>query len=138
MATLYIFAGLPGSGKTALSQRLAQTLNAVHLRIDTIEQALRDLLGARVEGEGYRLAYRIAADNLRLGRAVVADRPRSWPDTPRGFRPGLRLSGVVSRGCANAQCAKHIVRTQCVKHIAIAHSRSECAIRANGQKMTIF
>ena len=37
--------GPPGSGKTALSQRLARDLKAVHLRIDTIEQGLRDLCG---------------------------------------------------------------------------------------------
>jgi predicted kinase len=70
---LYIFAGLPGSGKTALAQRLAARTNALFLRIDTIEQALRDLCGVNVEGEGYRLAYRVAADNLRLGMSVVAD-----------------------------------------------------------------
>ena len=73
MPRLFIFAGLPGTGKTALSQRLARRVNAVHLRIDTIEQALRDLCGVQVEGEGYRLAYRIAADNLRLGMDVIAD-----------------------------------------------------------------
>ena len=73
MATLYIFAGLPGTGKTTLSQQLAQRLRATHLRIDTIEQALRDLCQFQVEGEGYRLSYRIAADNLRLGLDVVAD-----------------------------------------------------------------
>jgi predicted kinase len=73
MARLFIFAGLPGTGKSALSKRLAQKVNAVHLRIDTIEQALRDLCHLEVEGEGYRLAYRIAADNLRLGTNVVAD-----------------------------------------------------------------
>lgn len=73
MPTLYIFSGLPGSGKTTLSKGLSQSLSAVHLRIDTIEQALRDLCHIQVEGEGYRLAYRIAADNLRLGRDVVAD-----------------------------------------------------------------
>lgn len=73
MPTLFIFSGLPGTGKTSLSQRLAQQIQAVHLRVDTIEHALRDLLGTRVEGEGYRLAYRIAADNLRLGLDVVAD-----------------------------------------------------------------
>ncbi len=71
--TLYIFAGLPASGKTTLAQRLATDLNAVHLRIDTIEQAMRDLCNFQVEGEGYRLAYRIAADNLRLGLNVIAD-----------------------------------------------------------------
>lgn len=73
MPKLFIFSGLPGSGKTTLSQKLAQHFNAVHLRIDTIEQALRDLCNIKVEGEGYRLAYRIAADNLQLGLDVVAD-----------------------------------------------------------------
>lgn len=73
MATLFIFSGLPGTGKTTLSQLLAQKLNAVHLRIDTIEQALRELCELQVEGEGYRLGYRIAADNLQLGLDVVAD-----------------------------------------------------------------
>jgi len=73
MPRLFIFAGLPGTGKTVLSRRLARRINAVHLRIDTIEQALRDLFGVQVEGEGYRLAYRIARDNLRLGMDVIAD-----------------------------------------------------------------
>lgn len=71
--TLFIFAGLPGSGKTRLSQYLAGRVAAVYLRIDTVEQALRDLCGISVEGEGYRLAYRVAADNLRLGLSVVVD-----------------------------------------------------------------
>ncbi|MEM7365398.1 MAG: AAA family ATPase [Pseudomonadota bacterium] len=70
---LYIMAGLPGVGKSALSKRLSRGSGAIHLRIDTIEQALRDLTGIDVEGEGYRLAYRIAADNLTLGQSVVAD-----------------------------------------------------------------
>ena len=73
MAALFIFSGLPGTGKTTLSKRLAQTVGAVYLRIDTIEQGLRDLCGVKVEGEGYRLAYRIAADNLQLGMDVIAD-----------------------------------------------------------------
>ncbi|MEM1255030.1 MAG: AAA family ATPase [Cyanobacteria bacterium P01_H01_bin.21] len=73
MSTLFIFSGLPDTGKTTLSKRLAQATSAVHLRIDTIEQGLRDLCGIQVEGEGYRMAYRIAADNLQLGMDVIAD-----------------------------------------------------------------
>jgi predicted kinase len=68
-----VFSGLPGTGKTVLSQRLATRIGATYLRIDTIEQALRDLCGITVEGEGYRLAYRIAADILHIGVSVVAD-----------------------------------------------------------------
>jgi predicted kinase len=71
--TLYIFSGLPASGKTTLSQLFARRVGAAHVRIDTIEQALRELCAIDVQGEGYRLAYRLAADNLRLGISVVAD-----------------------------------------------------------------
>jgi predicted kinase len=71
--TLYIFSGLPGSGKTTLSQLLAQRIKAAYLRIDTVEQALRDLYSADVQSEGYRLSYRVAADNLHIGVSVVAD-----------------------------------------------------------------
>lgn len=71
--TLYIFSGLPGSGKSTLAQGLSAELNCTYLRIDTIEQAIRDLCNFNVEGEGYRLAYRIASDNLKCGRSVVSD-----------------------------------------------------------------
>lgn len=71
--TLYLFSGLPGVGKTTLSQLLARRMPAVYLRIDTMEQALRDLCAIDVQGEGYSLAYGVATDNLRLGLSVVAD-----------------------------------------------------------------
>lgn len=71
--TLYILSGLPGTGKTTLSKLLAQSLKATYVRIDTVEQGLRDLCDFKVEGEGYRLSYRICRDNLELGQSVVAD-----------------------------------------------------------------
>jgi DNA polymerase III delta prime subunit len=73
MPNLYIFSGLPGTGKTTLSQTLARQISAAYLRVDTIEQGMRDLCAIDLQGEGYNLAYRIAADNLRLGISVVAD-----------------------------------------------------------------
>lgn len=71
--TLFILSGLPGSGKSTVSQLLAKRYGALYLSIDTIEQGLRDLCHYDVEGEGYALAYKIAGDNLKLGLSVVAD-----------------------------------------------------------------
>lgn len=70
---LFLFSGLPGVGKTTLATRLARHTGSAYLRIDTIEQGLRDLCRCAVQGEGYRLAYRIACDNLANGISVVAD-----------------------------------------------------------------
>ena len=70
---LYIFGGLPATGKSTLSVALARRKNAVYLRIDTIEQAVRDS-GLSAEGPvGYMVGYKIASENLRLGMSVVAD-----------------------------------------------------------------
>lgn len=83
---LYIFGGLPGSGKSALSRHLARTRQAVYLRIDTIEQALRDSGGLIQGPEGYMVAYAVAADNLRLGLTVVADSVNPWAVTRAAWR----------------------------------------------------
>ncbi len=70
---LFIFSGLPGTGKTTLARAFAQRIRAVHVRVDTIEQALREFGLLQIGSEGYELGHRVAADNLRVGVSVIAD-----------------------------------------------------------------
>lgn len=72
---LIIFGGLPATGKTTIARELARQLGAVYLRIDTIEQAMRDAATASqpISDEGYRVAYAVAEDNLCLGLTVISD-----------------------------------------------------------------
>jgi predicted kinase len=72
---LIIFGGLPGVGKTTLAKAVAREWEAVYLRVDTIEQALRfsETLRGEVGPAGYLVAYRLAEENLRIGGRVVAD-----------------------------------------------------------------
>jgi predicted kinase len=75
MSVLIVFGGLPGTGKTTVAKALAQKLDAVHLRVDPIEQALRSFAALKTDvgSAGYVVAYRLAEDNLRIGRVVIAD-----------------------------------------------------------------
>jgi len=75
MATLIVFGGLPGTGKTAIAREVAREMNAVYVRIDSIEQAIRGsgMPDRPIDDAGYRVASVIAEDNLRLGKTVLAD-----------------------------------------------------------------
>ena len=72
---LIVLAGLPGTGKSTVARRLAERRSAQWLRVDAIEQALRDALGLGEDvGEaGYAAAYAVARSNLEIGGAVIAD-----------------------------------------------------------------
>ena len=90
----YIFSGLPGVGKTTLAKALSSRLNAVYLRVDTIEKGLIDLCNYQVEGEGYRLSYRVASDNLELGNIVVSDSRNPISLTRREWQEVASSKGI--------------------------------------------
>jgi hypothetical protein len=76
--------------------RLPVDSAALHLSLDSIEQALRDA-GWKVEGEGYRVAYAVAEDNLRVGHRVVADYVRESVQTILDFPSSPLDRGAVVR-----------------------------------------
>lgn len=97
---LIVLAGLPGAGKTTIARELAPRLVAVHLRIDTIEHAIRR--SARhaalpMDDAGYQVGYAVAEDNLRLGHTVIADSVNPWPETRDAWLAAARRAEV--RAC---------------------------------------
>ena len=91
---LIIFGGLPGTGKTTIARHLAHEIGAVYLRIDSIEEPIRDL--GRVDDIGYRVAYAVAEDNLRLGLRVVVDCVNPLELTRRAWFEVARRTGVAA------------------------------------------
>jgi predicted kinase len=93
---LIVFGGLPATGKTTIARALSRRVRGVHLRIDTIEQALRG--SGRLRGDvgdaGYRVAYALAEDMLRLGQVVIADSVNPLQATRAAWR------GVATRAAA--------------------------------------
>jgi predicted kinase len=98
MPRLIAFSGLPGAGKSTIARAVAQATGAVWLRIDSIEQAIREsgVVAGQLDDAGYRAAYAVAADNLRLGRDVVSDCVNPWTLTRDAWREvGLAAGAQV-------------------------------------------
>ena len=68
------------------------------LRIDSIEQAIREsgVLPRSIDDAGYRVAYGIAEDNLRLGSNVIGDFVNGWSVTRNAWRDtGVRAGAQL-------------------------------------------
>ncbi|WP_377272025.1 AAA family ATPase [Peterkaempfera sp. SMS 1(5)a] len=96
---LIVMCGLPATGKTTLSRALARRTGAVHLRIDTVEQAIvRSGLARHPVGPaGYAVGYALAEEHLRQGLWVVAESVNPLAVTRDAWRDtGLRAGAVVA------------------------------------------
>lgn len=98
---LVVIGGLPATGKTTLARLLAAETGAVHLRVDTIEQALvRSGLARHPVGPaGYAVGYALAEEQLRQGLTVIAESVNplgvtrdAWRDT--ALRAGVPVAEV--------------------------------------------
>jgi predicted kinase len=95
-AALLILSGLPAAGKTTVARELARRIGAVHVRIDSIEHAIREsgVATAALDDAGYRAGYAVAEDNLRLGHVVIADSVNPLPITRDAWRGVSRRAAV--------------------------------------------
>ncbi|MFE5320767.1 AAA family ATPase [Paenibacillus sp. NPDC056579] len=113
---LYIFSGLPGTGKSTLSAALAGELRTTYLRVDVVEQAMR-AAGVWVDGpEGYIVCYEIASQNLKLGLDVIADTVNPIHETRRAWRGVAEDLGIpyveIEVVCSDEREHRHRVATQ--------------------------
>ncbi len=115
---LISFSGRSGAGKTTVARALARQLDALHVRIDSIEHAIRasGVVAGPLDDAGYRAGYALAEDNLRLGHTVLADSVNPWPGTRDAWRDVAVRCGVavleVEVVCSNADEHRRRVETR--------------------------
>ena len=95
---LIAFGGLPGVGKSEVARELARALGAMYLRIDSIEEAIREsgVTVVSIDDAGYRVAWAIAEDNLAMGHVVIADSVNPWPLTRDAWLDVARRANAPS------------------------------------------
>lgn len=115
---LIALGGLPGTGKSSIAREFARCHGAMHLRIDTIEQALKrsGLVAEEIGPAGYVVASAVAEDNLRLGRVVVADSVNPLAITRQAWRNTASRAGAsiieVEVRCSNVDTHRHRIESR--------------------------
>lgn len=111
---LIILGGLPGTGKTTIARALAKSIRATHIRVDTIEQELVRIGIAPddLNDKGYRIAFRVAEDNLRLGQLVIADTVNPVEESRVAWRAVAERAGVPIKEIEIVCSAEDVHRTR--------------------------
>jgi len=93
---LIVLGGLPGTGKTTLARLLAARIGAVHVRVDTIEQAIvRSGLAQHPVGPvGYVVGYALAEEHMRQRLTVIAESVNPLGVTRDAWRATATGAGV--------------------------------------------
>ena len=93
---LITISGLPATGKTTLARLLAARIGAVHLRVDTIEQAIvrSGVTRHPVGPVGYLVGYALAEEHLRQGLTVLAESVNPLTITRDAWRDTAVRAGV--------------------------------------------
>jgi predicted kinase len=107
---LIVFGGLPGTGKTTIARELTRRFEASYLRIDAIEHRLREA-GLAVGATGYVVANALAAENLLIGRTVIADCVNPVAASRNGWRETAD------------RCAARLIEIELICSDAAAHRR---------------
>ena len=136
---LIVFGGLPGTGKTTISRAVAAALAATYLRVDAIEQAIRDagVLAGSVGPSGYAVAQVIAEANLADGRVVVADCVNPVAASREGWRAAATRAGArcveVEIVCSDIDEHRRRVTTRTADIPNLVHPSWEAILHLNYQ-----
>jgi len=93
-----------------IARQLTRRFEASYLRIDTIEQRLREA-GLAVGATGYVIANALAAENLLIGRTVIADCVNPVAASRNGWRETAD------------RCAARLIEIELICSDAAAHRR---------------
>lgn len=118
--TLYVFSGLPAVGKSTLAKLLASSLQAQWLRIDSIEQTLKQQNIHDFYDAGYQIAFTVASDNLKAGLSVIADSCNTIEESRQAWRE-------VAQKC---EC-------RCIEIEVICSAKDEHKYRVENRKVDV-